>query len=423
MFLLSTPNSTKKVTIWNRTFICCVVANLCLCMSQFVVNPLVTSYATYLGAGASIVGMISGLYYGVSFAMRPISGPMVTMMDKRKLMIFAYFLGVVVNLAYAFFGTITLFVAARMLHGVQFSLIGSLTLTVASDSLPKEKMGSGIGIFGVGGAFGTALGPSIGLALRTWGDALWGDGGGFKLTFLAAAGFMVISLIPCFMAKTRPKPDRRELAALGPWYRNIIAVDSIPSALMMACYCMSFILYSTYMVPYSEQYGIVGIGTFFTIYAVVMLATRPITGKILDTKGAAVIFYPCTILFALSFVMVGLSHNLVSCFIAAALSGAGWGALQPTMQAMAIQSVSPARRGVASNTSYFGMDLGYFLGPTLGGLIVAKVNSYGTMFLCGLIPIALGLAIFMITWRRFKARVAVLQHEDGPAAGQSGPKS
>ena len=59
-------------------------------MSQFVVNPLVTSYATFLGAGASIVGMISGLFYGVSFAMRPISGPLVTMMDKRKLLIFSY---------------------------------------------------------------------------------------------------------------------------------------------------------------------------------------------------------------------------------------------------------------------------------------------------------------------------------------------
>ena len=150
-----------------------------------------------------------------------------------------------------------------------------------------------------------------------------------------------------------------------------------------------------------------------------MLATRPITGKILDTKGAAVIFYPCTILFALSFVVVGLFHTLPACFLAAVLSGAGWGALQPTMQAMAIQSVSPAKRGVASNTSYFGMDLGYFLGPTLGGLIVANVHDHGTMFLWGLLPIALGTLIFVLTWRRFKARVAVLQHEDGPAAGNN----
>ena len=89
------------------------------------------------------------------------------------------------------------------------------------------------------------------------------------------------------------------------------------------------------------------------------------------------------------------------------------------MQAMAIQSVSPAKRGVASNTSYFGMDLGYFLGPTLGGLIVANVHDHGTMFLWGLLPIALGTLIFVLTWRRFKARVAVLQHEDGPAAGNN----
>lgn len=412
----SQSSAAGKVTIWNRTFLCCTIANICLCMSQFIVNPLVTSYAAYLGAGATVVGMISGLYFGVSFAMRPVSGPMVTMLDKRKLLLFSYFLGVVVNLAYAFFNSIGLFVAARLLHGVQFSLIGSLTLVVASDSLPKEKLGSGIGIFGVGGAFGTALGPSVGLALRTYGDELWGDGGGFRMTFLAAALFMLLSLIPCFLVKTAPKPDRRELAALGPWYKNIIAVDAIPSALMMAFLCAGFILYSTYMVPYSEQYGIANIGTFFTVYAVVMLISRPFTGRLLDEKGAAVVFYPCVALFALSFILVGLFHTLPICLISAALAGAGWGALQPTMQAMAIQSVSAAKRGVASNTSYFGMDLGYFLGPTLGGLVVAKGYSYGTMYLCALIPLLLGTLIFALTWRKFKLRVAILQNEEAPQA-------
>ncbi|MCI8594476.1 MAG: MFS transporter [Oscillospiraceae bacterium] len=404
----------KKVTIWNRTFICCIIANVCLCMSQFVVNPLVTSYATFLGAGATVVGMISGLYFGISFAMRPISGPMVTMMDKKKLMIFAYALGVAVNLAYATFNTIGLFVAARLLHGVQFSLIGSLTLTVASDSLPKEKMGSGIGIFGVGGAFGTALGPSVGLALRTWGNELWGDGGGFRLTFLAAAGFMVISLIPCFLMTTQPKPDRKALAALGPWYKNIVAVDALPPAVLMALYSMAFILYNTYMVPYSEQFGIAGIGSFFTVYALVLLVSRPLSGRLLDKYGAAVTLYPCSILFILSFVIVGLVHSLPAVLAAAALAGAGWGAIQPTIQAMSIQSVSPAKRGVASNTNYFGMDLGYFLGPTLGGLIVANVHDYSKMFLCGIIPVVLGLIVFIFTWRRFKVRAKVLEHKDAP---------
>ena len=74
----------------------------------------------------------------------------------------------------------------------------------------------------------------------------------------------------------------------------------------------------------------------------------------------------------------------------------------------------PIKRGVASNTSYFGMDLGYFLGPTLGGLVVAKGYSYGTMYLCALIPLLLGTLIFAFTWRKFKLRVAILQDEEAP---------
>ncbi len=389
-------------------------------MSHFIVNPLVTSYASFLGAGASMVGVLSGLYFGISFAMRPIAGPAATMMDKKKLMIFSYTLGIVVNLAYALLDGIGFFVAARVLHGVQYSIVGSLTLTVASDSLPKEKMGSGIGVFGVGGAFGTALGPSIGLALRTWGEKLWGgEGGGFRLSFLAAAAFMLISLFPCFLMTTKPKPDRKALAALGPWYHNIVALDAVPSAVLMALYCMSFILYTNYMVPYAEQFGIQGVGSFFTVYALMLLVTRPFSGKILDAKGAATIFYPCTGLFIASLILIAFVHTLPGILIAAVLAGTGWGALQPTIQAMAIQSVSPAKRGVASNTNYFGMDLGYFLGPTLGGLIVACTGDHSKMFLFGVIPVVIGLFVFVLTWRRFKLRAKVLEHKDAPV-GKSG---
>ena len=88
-------------SIWNRGFTCAFFANLLLCLSQNTANTLISTYASYLGAGAVLVGAISGLYFGVAFAARPISGPVITLLDKRKIMIATYIAGVVTNVAYA----------------------------------------------------------------------------------------------------------------------------------------------------------------------------------------------------------------------------------------------------------------------------------------------------------------------------------
>ena len=61
-------------------------------------------------------------------------------------------------------------------------------------------------------------------------------------------------------------------------------------------------------------------------------------------------------------------------------------------------SVPTEKGGVASNTNYFGLDAGYFIGPTLGGLVYAATGSYHTMFLMGIIPVVIGLIVFTVTY-------------------------
>ena len=49
------------------------------------------------------------------------------------------------------------------------------------------------------------------------------------------------------------------------------------------------------------------------------------------------------------------------------------------IQAMCVESVGPDRRGAASSTSYMGTNIGYLLGPTLGGMIAGRFG-YSRMF-------------------------------------------
>jgi MFS family permease len=392
-------------SIWNRGFTCAFFANLLLCLSQNTANTLIATYASFLGAGAVLVGALSGLYFGVAFAARPISGPVITLLDKKKIMIATYIAGVVTNAAYAAAGSVPFFILARILHGLEFAFVGSLNLTIASDSLPREKLGSGIGVFGIGGALSQAVGPSMGIAIRDFGASRWGEGGGYTAVFLTSALFMLVALVPCFLIPGG-KPTEEQRRAIGKWYRNILAGETITSALLLCLVSVSSILYTTYMVPYAEELGIGGIGVFFTVYAVVLLGARPFFGRLSDQVGMDKVIIPGLIVFALSFVAVGRGRSLGMMLLGAVLGALGYGSLNPIIQTLCIRTVPPERRGVASNTQYFGMDLGYFLGPMMGGLLYSAFGRYSGMFLAGgIAPLVLALALFLLIWGKLKQRL------------------
>ena len=136
----------STVTIWNRNFICILSTAFMLSIAHFSINPLVASYALHLGASAFIMGLLTGLFFGVALSMRPVSGPVITKYDKRKLMILVFIIGGVANIGYALFDSISAFIIFRLIHGLQYALVGSLTMTLAGDNLPREKMASGMGI-------------------------------------------------------------------------------------------------------------------------------------------------------------------------------------------------------------------------------------------------------------------------------------
>lgn len=392
-------------TIWTRGYLCAFFANLLLCFSQGTANTLISTYASFLGAGAVLVGTISGLYFGVAFAARPISGPVITILDKKKIILVTYVMGVITNVVYAVAGSVSLFIVARVLHGLQFAFVGSLNLTIASDSVPKEKLGSGIGIFGIGSSLAQALAPSIGIAIRDWGTARWGAGAGYTAVFLTSAAFMLLALLPCVLLPSQ-KQSREDRAALGKWYHNILSVETLlPSALI--CFVnISTILHTTYMVPYAEELGIENIGLFFTVYALVLLGARPLFGKLSDKVGMGFILIPSLLLFALSFLVLGLGRTMPVMLASAVLAALGYGAANPTLQTLCIRTVEPARRGVASNTQFFGMDLGYFLGPLLGGIIYNAAGTYSAMFLAGgIVPPLLALVLFLLIWPGLKKRL------------------
>ncbi|MDR1217079.1 MAG: MFS transporter [Oscillospiraceae bacterium] len=391
-----------KITIWNRNFICVVIINTLLCLGHASVNPIVASYAKFLNASEPMMGLLTGMFYGVALAIRPVAGPVTTKSDKRTLLIAVFLIGGVANMGYALFQSIPMFVFFRFLTGIQYGFVGSLIMTLAGDSLPPEKMASGMGVYGVGAAVGTALAPSAGLYLLELGRRLAGDGAGFRMAFMFASAMMFISVIPSVVLLP-DKKSKRDAADAGAWYTNILSVNALPGAAVMFFIIMAYSLYNVYIYEFAVERGIAEIGLFFPVTAGTLVFSRPFSGRLADRYGAQKTMYPGMAILALSFVVIATSRSLSTVLIGGVMAALGYGSTQPALQAMCLQSVTHIKRGVASNTVYIGMDLGLFLGPLYGSLVYESFN-FSVMFMTGVIPIAIAIITFALIMPGYKRR-------------------
>ena len=370
-----------------------------LCLGHFAVNPLVVSYAKSLNASESLTGFLAGMFFGVALAMRPISGPMITKMDKRKLLFGVFLLGAIANLGYALFPTIPAFVLFRFVNGAQYSFVGSLIMTRVSDSLPPEKMGTGLGVYGVGGAIGMSIAPAIGnwIVNRFGGTDLTSS---YRPVFLYSMTIMLLALIPCYIST--PDEKTTEKAEVGVWYKNIFTVKCLPVAIVMLFLIIAYSAYNNYMVEFGKQLGIPSVSLFFTVLAFALMFSRPLLGPLMDNIGGRRAMLPMMGLFAVSFLITGTAKTLTQLLVAAIVIAIGYGAAQPSLQAAALRAVPVAKRGVASNTIYIGMDLGFFLSPLISAQLAERTGSYGTMYMITTVFVVIAMVILFFLWDKMK---------------------
>ncbi|WP_420871895.1 MFS transporter [Cohnella rhizosphaerae] len=141
-----------------------------------------------------------------------------------------------------------------------------------------------------------------------------------------------------------------------------------------------------------------------------MLFTRPFSGRMADKYGLDKILIPAMLMFALSFVLISFSRTLPMFLLSGAVSAFGYGICQPVIQTLCMKLVPQERRGIAGNTSYIGVDIGYLVTPSIAGAIVTlsqsgggAVAGYAVMFQVMTLPIAIALVLFLFRRRRLMA--------------------
>ncbi|OBR65283.1 hypothetical protein A7K91_20080 [Paenibacillus oryzae] len=398
--------SEGRQSIWSPMFISIFIINIALNMAQFMMNTLIPNYAEHLGATAVIIGVVSSLFAVTALGIRPIVGPSTGYFRNNRLLAAAVGIIAIAFVCYAFADSITILMMGRLLHGIGMGFLAPLSLALASDALPSNKLASGIGIFSLGQAMATAVGPMLGLELVHY--------FGYSATFIIGAAIMVAVLLMALRLKT-DAPDKTGGFKLS--LNNIVAAEVVVPSIIMFFLAGAYSCINSFILIYGKANGVKEIGLFFTAYAVCVLFSRPFSGKMADKYGLGAMLVPGIFVFALSFILISYARTLPMFLLAGAVSAFGYGICQPIIQTMCMKLVNKDRRGIAGNTSYIGVDLGYLLTPTIAGAIVTFVQSrggsvvegYSMMYQMMTIPIITAFVIFMLTRKRLLKQEPVIK--------------
>ena len=378
-------------------------------MSAQIANTVIPLYARDLGANAAMLGTIVSTFAITALAVRPFSGPAFDSFRKKPFMFAAYLVNMTAMFLYGVADTPGSLMAVRLLHGVGIGCAGPLGMAICNQILPHERLSSGISIYMLAFTVAQSVGPAF---------AVWFAGiVGYQVTFFTSGTLLAVSCALILFLKVPEIPNR-------PAYKirpeRIFAKPALIPAIMLCLLCMAFSAIGSFLVIYGMLRGVSDIALFFTVYAICLLITRPVFGKISDTRGTTVVLVPAIICFAVSYVLISQAASLPAFLIAAVVSALGFGICTPLMQALTFKIVPTKRSGAGSNTTYTGMDVGSLLGPVLAGTLVdvftpvwgSEVAGYSTMWLLLIVPILASLAFYLASRKRIRRYAHAAAKED-----------
>lgn len=384
--------------LWSKEYIILIMTSTFSSFSFSMVMTILSKYLVNMGATLVIAGVVTGIFSITALFIRPVSGYISDRYNKRNILMISIFVIGVSVLGYSI-SNIGVILCFRILHGTAFAICGTAFIALASEYIPKNRLGEGIGYLGLGQILSSAVAPGFGIYTT--------DQFGNNATFIISCMMAFISASLLFFIKP-VKHAPREKKAMKINLHSLIAKE----ALMMSVICgfLSFAngVVVAFLVLYAQQRHIENVSVYFTVSAVVMLLVRPFSGKIMDKKGLSVLVYPGFIAGIAAMFLHGFATSLWLLLLAAVLKALAQGCIQPSMQAECIKRVSDDRIGVATSTFFIGADIGQGVGPAVCGVIASSFN-YSTMFyFCGLL-LLIGCILYFVSTKFHKRKLIARQ--------------
>lgn len=381
--------------LWSPAFTNYGISSGILYMTQYVLVAALPIVITSELGGSDLDAGLAMTYFQIGTILcRIFAGRLIDGFNKRIVLLISTALFFIIMGLFNFTTSLEAVFVLRGLHGVVFALGTTVMVTLAVLVLPPSRKGEGVNMFAIFSNIAMVLGPAIGLyALSSYGSmALY-----IFLTVMTGLAMVLSNIIPLSKELALPKQSKYKGWHISQFIEN----KSLPWALMGLFIGFT---YSGVLVFIPIELNSMGAGiwgsAFFAIFALMIIISRPIVGKIYARYGSKIIIYTGLGLFILGLFVLGLAITPLAILFTAPLLGLGYGAAQPAFQALAIQSAPIERAGVSTATYFLALDISVGAGSVILA-VLASAWGYQYLYMFTALVMVIALALYHIWVKRY----------------------
>ncbi|MCI1975260.1 MAG: MFS transporter [Limosilactobacillus sp.] len=387
----------KKESIFTKDVVLVMAASFFFIFSNMYCNPLINGYAQKLGASSAFAGIIVGMMSIVAMFLRPIAGNMTDHYSKYGLAFLGGMLCFVGVMGYVITPNSGLLLVFRLINGLGYVLCTVCMTTWLSYLVPFNHVGEAMSFYGLMNALAMAFAPAVSINLYRiigYRDAI---------IISALSALMVVITVQFVGNRAKPEPQAQKTKK---FHLKIIQRDSLPVAALTALFAIPYFATQADIVAYTEQRHLpIAVGSYFLIYAVILLAIRLFLRNQFDTVRFGPWLITSTVATAFYLIMLTVMKTNFEMALAAAGMAFGYGLIYSVCQSTAMMLAPESERGLASSTFFLGLDIGMTLGPVIGG-IVDSTMPVKWFYPVMLIIIPLILLIYLFNRRKLNSAVS-----------------
>jgi MFS family permease len=319
-----------------------------------LIMPELNQFITKLG-GEDFKGLIIALFTLAAGIARPISGKLADTIGRKRVMYVGLAVCLLASISYIWVSAVWVFLLLRFFHGFSTGFFPTGSTAMATDVLPVNRRGEGMGILGAFMSIGMGVGQSLSSPITKVFS--------IETTFVLSALSAIISgLLMLIVEETLDNKIVFKRRLLLVKKHEILDPLVKPAAITMflSAFCSGAILV---LVPdLSEYLGIENKGVFFMYYVVFTIVVRLGFGKVSDIRGRREVLLLAMIIILGSVIVLALAENHMIFAIAAILFGIGSGLSSPSLFAWTADLSDPEHKGRGTGTMFIALEMGIMFG-------------------------------------------------------------
>ncbi|MFC4404825.1 MFS transporter [Gracilibacillus xinjiangensis] len=385
--------------IWTKNFISIGLVNLFVFITFY---SLLTTLPLFVinewGIPKGQAGLVVTIMLLSAILVRPFSGNVLLNFGKERLLVISVIIFAITAIGYLFTNSFASLLILRFIHGISFAVLTTATSAIATEIVPPERRGEGLGYFTMSMNVAIVIGPFIGLTLTQVFS--------YQVLLYVLNLFTCISVFLAFFVQKNGTEIIDDEKVITNWsIRNLFEKSAISISLIGLLVAFAYSSVVSFISVYADGRGLSHVsGYFFLVFAVAMLVSRPYLGRQFDLRGPKPVIIPCMLLFSIGFICLGFTNSALAFLFSSAIIGIGYGSLLPFLLSIVIERSPTSRSGHANATFYTMYDTGIAIGSFLLGIIVTYIG-FANLFFClaGLVIIILLLFISLLTNKKVNA--------------------